>query len=203
MEYLNIGIWTHHSTTPIFHHSNYSPEPFQMFFKVERLPPRLDTEGLGDNPRRVVSRSAGNVTTGMTRRAAEVKTVDWRPILTPARTWPVLQRLITGVLAHHPIAAIHVAVMPFDIERRGRIRRQDVTFIQVRRKALPNRQLFLKPFTASLVPVERVAPKIVSRQLPHERRRLARRRLCGIMKRRRRAVHKRFARQLTGATIFE
>src|SRR5262249_54127384 len=123
LEYWNIGIWPHHPTTPIFHHSHSSLEPFQMFFEVERLPPRLDTEGLGDNPRRVVSRSAGDVTTGMTRRAAEVKTVNGRFVLPPARKWPVLQRLITGVLAHHPIAAIHVAVMPFDIERRGRIRR--------------------------------------------------------------------------------
>src|SRR5215470_4142439 len=95
MEYWNIGIWTHHSTTPIFHHSHSSLEPFQLFFEVERLPPRLDTEGLGDNPRRVVSRSAGVVTTGLVSRAAEVKTVDWRPIVTPTRKWPVLERLIT------------------------------------------------------------------------------------------------------------
>src|SRR5215831_13110769 len=116
MEYWNIGIWTHHSTTPIFHHSHSSLEPFQMFFEVERLPPRLDTERFGNDARGVVSRSAGDVTTGMTRRAAEVKTLDGRFVLPPARKWPVLQPLTTGILAHHPIAATHVAVVPFDIE---------------------------------------------------------------------------------------
>src|SRR5262249_48523573 len=121
MERGGIGILTHHFT-PILHHSNSSLEPFQMFFEVERLPPRFDTERFGNDARGVVTWSAGDVTARMARRATEVKTLDGRFVFPPAREWPVLQRLITGILADHPVTAIHVAVMPFDIERRGRIR---------------------------------------------------------------------------------
>src|SRR5262249_37937363 len=116
MERGSIGVLTHHSTTPIS-----SLEPFQLFFKLHRPPPRLDAERFGNDARRVVTRSASDVTARMARRATEVKTLDGRFVFPPARKWPVLQRLITGILADHPVTAIHVAVMPFDIERRGRI----------------------------------------------------------------------------------
>src|SRR5262245_48318217 len=203
MEYWSTGIQIHRSTIPLLESYNSSFQPFQMFLEVQGLPPRLDPQRLGDNPRGIVTRSAGDVTARMTGRAAQVKTVNRRSVVPPAREWPVLQRLIAGVLAHHPIAAIHVAVMSFDIEGRRGIRRQYIVLVQVRRKALPNRHLFLEPLTADFVPIERITPKIVRCQLPHESRGLSRRRLGRIMKRRGCAVHKRFAWQLTGPTIFE
>src|SRR4030095_10459295 len=160
MEYWNIGVWTHHSTTPILQHSNFSFQSLQMFLEIQRLPPGLDAQRLGDDTRRIVPRRTGNIPARKTGRAAQIKPVDGRPILTPAGEWPVFQRLITGVLSYHPIAAIHIAIMPLDIQRRRRIRRKNVILVQVRRKALPGCQLFLKPFTANFVPVERIAPKI-------------------------------------------
>src|SRR4030095_3118766 len=81
MECWNIGIGGHHFIVPSFHYSNvpfFSSQPFQMFFEVQRLPPRLDPERLGDDARRVVTRSAGDVTARLTGRATQIKTADRR-----------------------------------------------------------------------------------------------------------------------------
>src|SRR4029453_6443486 len=86
LEYWNIGVpkgkGSYYSTIPTVHYSNIHSfiSAFQMLFEVQRLPPRLDPERLGDDARRVVARSAGDVTARMTGRATQIKTVDRRSV---------------------------------------------------------------------------------------------------------------------------
>src|SRR5688572_30672611 len=61
---------TQYSSTLVLHYSDYSSESFQVLAHVDRLPPSFQSERLGDHPRGIVSRRAGNVAARMARRAA-------------------------------------------------------------------------------------------------------------------------------------
>src|SRR5580765_6959569 len=204
LEYWSIGFRTHHSTTPALHYSKSSSfEPLEMFAEVHWPPPGFHAQRFRDHLRGVVARRAGDIAARMTRRAAHEQAVDRRAVLTPAGKRPVLQRLIAGIFADHPVTAVHIFIVALDIERRGRIGRENIALVQIRRKFLPDSELLIKPLVARLVPIKRIAPKIISHQLPHERGRFARRRLGRVVKRRRRAIHEWLARQLPRAAILE
>src|SRR6266508_103583 len=123
MEYWSIGVVGVGPNTPSLHYSKIlrSSQPFQVRSEVDRIPPRLYSQRLGNHPRRVISRCAGDIAARMTRTTAEKYSIDVRAIIAPTRERAILQLLDPRVLAHQPIAAVHVAIVALDVERGRRV----------------------------------------------------------------------------------
>ena len=176
-----------------------SSQPFQVLAEVPPAAPRFIPR-IRRSPRSVVAGRAGDIAAG--RKRPHINKPSMACVLAPAVNGR-FSCVIAGIFPYHPVAAVHISIVALDIEGRRRIGGKNIVFVQIRRELLPHGKLLLKPLVTRLVPVQRIAPEIVGHQLPHERGRLAWRRLCGIVIGRRRAVHERFARQLSCAAVFK